>query len=626
MMINILKTLVLLLMAYTVHAAEPETVKAEDVYMAVAQDAQDTGEQIPKKKLVIAQFEVANTLHVDDISNIYDGLPAALASRLEASGDFLPVYDGRAVPIEPGALQREAILQIAGKTGAQFLITGMVANAGFSKEKGFLGTSLGGQKARYIDIELAVYDGNTGERLWQRRFSEQVQGDARVGNNKPFGSGIFFATDTGQAFNRLLDAAVKELQSALKNVLFSAHIIRVQEKTVYLDVGGDSLLKPGDKFVAYTRDTSAPILGLNGAMLGVAEHAADTITLTLVQPQFSIGELSEVAVKHGVKAGHIVRINPEHQRDVTAKQAAEQKMRKAEQDAADEIERMKNVRAAQDEADRVKAEQAEIARIEEAKRAKAQAAAEAKEAKLKVKQEAKIKRNNAAQEARDRELARSSARARAAELKATQKAEAERIKAEKKAKAEADAKAAAEARAAELKARQEAQAEAARIKAEELKAKQEALAEAARIKAEEKAIALAEAKAAAEIRAAELKAKLEALREARAEATRLKAEEKAREQARAAAEARAPRIRRDARMPAETDDLLDDDEGMPITEEQAAQAEAEEEAWLETEYKAAAVVKAAELRARVKAARIKAEQAAPPVDKTIQAPGKTEDK
>lgn len=398
-----------------------------------------------KRKIALAQFDVVNTLHVDDINNIYDGLPLALASRLEASGEFLAAYSGRSIPAEAGA-QREAITRIAAESGAQFLISGVVVNAGTKREKGYLGTSIGGDAKRHIEVELAVYDGITGARLLLRRLGEQAQGEVRVGNDKPFGSSFFFETEFGQATNRLLDLAVRDIRAALEKVPFSANIVRVEGKLAYLDAGSDALLKAGDQLVVYVRDT--PVVGLKGAELGATDRAADTATLTQVQPQFSIGELTEEAAKHGIKAGNIARIDPVEQRALLARQIAAQQAARAEQEASAEAERVKAEKAAQ----AVKAEQAEAARLKAEKEAKAQAAAEAKAAKLKAAQETKARRLSAAQEARAREKAQAARNAARAKREAA-KAEAERIKAEKAAQAKAEKEAKAEEQpAAETKA------------------------------------------------------------------------------------------------------------------------------------------------------------------------------
>lgn len=413
-------------------AAEPQTASATAV----------------KKKVALAQFDVLNTIHVNDISNIYDGLPQALADRLEAGGGFLPVYTGRQVPAESGAAQREAIMRIAEETGAQFLVYGMVVNAGIKQEKGYLGTPIGGYKRRHIEIEFAVHDGFSGTRLLLRRLDDQVQGDVMVGNDKPFGSSIFLETQLGQALSRLIDLAVADIRATLGEVPFSARIVRVEGDKVVLDAGSDSLLKPGDKLVAYARD-AITVDGTKGAALGFAERAADTVTLTQVQPQFAVGELTQDAAKNGIEAGNFARIDQNEVRALLAKQIAAQQKARAEQEALAEAERIKAEQAAQAEAVRIKAEQeakAEAARLKAEKaaaaRAKAQAAAEAKAARLKAQREARAARIKAAQEARARELtrqkARAAAEAKAAKLKAQQEAKAEAacIEVEKKLRAE----------------------------------------------------------------------------------------------------------------------------------------------------------------------------------------------
>ncbi|MBI5438738.1 MAG: hypothetical protein HY936_07310 [Nitrosomonadales bacterium] len=367
--------------------------------------------QPPKKKIAITQFDVTNTIHVDDINNIYDGFPVALSNRMEASGRFLPAYAGRPIPMEAGAQQREAIIQVAGETGAQFLISGIIVNAGVSHGKWFMDAP-----KRHFEVELSIYDGFTGDRLMLRRLAEQAQGDVMVGNNKPFGSSIFFETEFGKAANRLIDSAVKEIQGTLENVPFSAHIIRAEGKKLFFDAGSDSLLKPGDKLVAYAIDTRAPVAGLQGSILGVTERAADTATLTHVNPQFSIGELPEDAEKLGIKAGNIARVNFADQHELAAKRVAARQLAKAQQAAKAETERVKAEQATQAEAARITAEQAALAKAARIKADK-KAASEAKAAKLKAEQAAKTAKGNAAQQAR--------ARALAVKLKAAQKAKAQ---------------------------------------------------------------------------------------------------------------------------------------------------------------------------------------------------------
>lgn len=260
-----------------------------------------------KKKVAIAQFDVANTLHVDDINNIYDGFPSVLSRRLEASGGFLPVYVGRLIPREVSESQRRAIIQIAEETGAQFLVSGLVIDAGMRHEKGFLGTSIGSYDKRHVEIEISVYDGLTGVQLFSRRLEEIAQGEVRIGNDKPFGSSSFFSTEAGRALDRLIVAATINIRTALACLPFSSRIVRVDGKNVYLDAGALSMLKAGDKLAVYSMGTNLPVVGVGSAALGMPEHPVTTVTLIKIQPLFSIGDLQEDASALGISPGSIAR-------------------------------------------------------------------------------------------------------------------------------------------------------------------------------------------------------------------------------------------------------------------------------------------------------------------------------
>jgi hypothetical protein len=256
-----------------------------------------TIDQPAKKKIVFIQFDVANASQVGDINNIYDGLPAALAARMATSKKYLATSSRYSLPKSDAASQQQAMTQIAGETGAQFLISGVVLDAGINDGE------------RHIEIELRVYNGFTGTPLLSRRFEDKTHDDMRVGRDKPFGSSAFFDTDFGHAVNRLINTADKGIQVALANEPFAAHVVRTEGKQVIIDAGSNSLLKPGYKLVSYTNESHNPVNDLLGLKLGDVERPADVITLTNVQPQFSIGQLSHAATSIGVNAGNVVRIN-----------------------------------------------------------------------------------------------------------------------------------------------------------------------------------------------------------------------------------------------------------------------------------------------------------------------------
>jgi len=260
-----------------------------------------------KKKVAFTQFDVANTIQVDDISNIYDGLPIELSRRLESGGGFLGNYVNGSIPRDAGALQQQAVMRIAREVGAQFLISGWVIDAGIYREDGLLGTPFGRKNSRRFKIEFVIHDGLTGAHLLSHRLEDNAQGEVKIGNGKPFGSIGFYETESGRVLGRLIDAATKKISVALACLPFSAQVVRAEGKAVYLDAGAAAMLQVGDKLAIYTTDFHSPIVGVRGAMLGMSERPVTTVTLIKIQPLFSIGELTEDATKHGIKAGNIAR-------------------------------------------------------------------------------------------------------------------------------------------------------------------------------------------------------------------------------------------------------------------------------------------------------------------------------
>lgn len=260
-----------------------------------------------KKKVAFIQFDVENTIQVDDISNVYDGLPIELSRRLEAGGGFLSNYVNGFIQRSAGALQQQAVMQIAREVGAQFLISGRVIDAGIYREDGFFGTPFGKKNSRRFKIEFAIHDGLTGTQLLSYRLEDSAQGEVKIGNDKPFGSIGFYETESGRALGRLINAAIKKMSIALTCLPFSTQVVRVEGKVVYLDAGATAMLQVGDKLAIYTTDFHSPIVGVGGAMIGMPERPVTTATLIKIQPMFSIGELTEDATKHGVKAGNIAR-------------------------------------------------------------------------------------------------------------------------------------------------------------------------------------------------------------------------------------------------------------------------------------------------------------------------------
>lgn len=266
-----------------------------------------------RKKIAVTQFHVAHPLQVQDIDNIWNGYPLALLQRIEASGQFLPVQTanwpalGRLeLPLDR-AQNRETVRLLADQSGAQFVLSGIVHDAGADGPAGsamkLLTRNAG---SRRIEVEIFLHDGVTGALVAHFRAQESAAGNDAVGRDKPFGSAAFFTSPFGQAVSRLLDRQARFIVTELGKLPFVAKIIRIEGKHLYFDAGSTSGLAAGDKFLLYTVTPLGDAVELaSNRLLGVAEKPAASLTVKQVQPLFAVGESD--ARNQKIQIGDMIR-------------------------------------------------------------------------------------------------------------------------------------------------------------------------------------------------------------------------------------------------------------------------------------------------------------------------------
>lgn len=290
-----------------------------------------------KKKIAVTRFQVVNSLQVEDIANIWDGYPLELLRRLEMLGSVLPLNSVSSLlpaggePNPDSPTNRDMIRRIAEQSGSQFVISGVILDAGFGagtirpywgwqgKESGsrselalpWPNIAIGlkpGPSERRLEVEIFLHDGLSGALIARHRASAEADGRVTVGRDKPFASAAFFATPFGSSTERLINTQVEAISNELACLPFMANIVRIQGKKVFLDAGGTSGLRPGDKLTVYHKSSNAPISSLSGATaLGIPETSATTVTLREVQPLFALGELAADPAKPNLQVGDVAR-------------------------------------------------------------------------------------------------------------------------------------------------------------------------------------------------------------------------------------------------------------------------------------------------------------------------------
>lgn len=190
-----------------------------------------------KKSVTINRFQVANSLQVEDISDIWNGYPLELLRRLEAGGRIAARYSTATLFPNPNNINpdspasRELIRRIAEQNGSELVISGLILDAAVGDESlrpyfGWQGRETGRRfelglpwnsvvagvhpvaTERRLEVEIFLHDGRTGELVKRYRNGSEISGRATVGRNIPFASAAFFDTDFGQATERLLNTQI----------------------------------------------------------------------------------------------------------------------------------------------------------------------------------------------------------------------------------------------------------------------------------------------------------------------------------------------------------------------------------------------------------------------------------
>lgn len=202
-------------------------------------------DQPPKKTVTITRFQVANSLQVEDIADIWNGYPLELLRRLQAKGSIVARHSTASPFPDPRDLNpyssasRERVRRIAEQDGSELVISGIVLDAAVSDESmrpyfGWQGRETGRRfelglpwnsvvagirpvaTERRLEVEILIYDGLTGALLKRYRDNAKISGRAAVGRNLAFASAAFFDTNFGEAVDHLIDAQIKLIDMDLQ--------------------------------------------------------------------------------------------------------------------------------------------------------------------------------------------------------------------------------------------------------------------------------------------------------------------------------------------------------------------------------------------------------------------------
>ncbi|AUH51639.1 hypothetical protein CXB49_12850 [Chromobacterium sp. ATCC 53434] len=291
-----------------------------------------------RRRLVTTYFNVDRPAEASDLSSLATGLPTELSRRLSRN-PMLLVRDADTISVladsrvsEPSA-GRDVASQLGLREGVQFVVAGRVLSTSVTDKNTrpsiyesnntslqsaiyngpFSGMFGGGVKyaptRRQFDMELWIYDGLTGSLLANERVSGEANGEVVPKLPKPFASTAFWETDYGKLVNRLMDQAAQRVDDVISCIPFSARVVRLEGKRVYINAGLLDGMAVGDKLLLYKRSSGQPVRDLITSLdLGVPESLNGDISLVQVQPNFSIAVVQ--SNRQPVREGDYVRFVP----------------------------------------------------------------------------------------------------------------------------------------------------------------------------------------------------------------------------------------------------------------------------------------------------------------------------
>ncbi len=286
-----------------------------------AQDAVYAPYTGPKKRIAVTKFEnkVKGTY---GSWNIGEGMADQLATALIKSGRFVVIERQALSEVlgeqelgQTGIIKKETSAKVGQVLGAQILIRGAVTE--FEQEEsgggggiGYGGFRIGGKSSNaHVGIDIRLIDSTSGQVLTSHNAVGKAESSGiSVGVSRglvDFGADSFKNAPIGQATRQAIEDAVSFIVNTMETVPFTAKVVKIDGKKIYINIGSNMNIRSGTKMYAYAlgEDLVDPETGLK---LGADEKLIGTVEVRDVQEKFSIGYMS--SGNGSLKRGDILKL------------------------------------------------------------------------------------------------------------------------------------------------------------------------------------------------------------------------------------------------------------------------------------------------------------------------------
>lgn len=269
-----------------------------------------------RKAVAVAGFGLAQPQQatVGRLQNVEQDLPRVLVNSLNERGlvhaldaTRTSLYqDPRRAPSKETAQQRlTTSVALATQLGAQYVVSGVVRDMAMASEleekparrsewREMLGLQPKAQQRQFV-MDVFVHDGLSGAMLFQRSYNTFGEWDAPAAQTVGFATPQFWQTGYGQEVREVVQAAVADVNEALRCQPFMARIVQARGNRLHIEASAGAGIRPGDKFQVYRTGT---FYNLDLEPRTELTDMATEIVIKQVQPQFVVAEMQ-------LSAGHL---------------------------------------------------------------------------------------------------------------------------------------------------------------------------------------------------------------------------------------------------------------------------------------------------------------------------------
>jgi hypothetical protein len=285
-------------------------------------------QQIYRKRILATAFprvvqEQISDYETNDLDN---GIPREINNLLMESNQFIginatnialyPRPDLAPETQERDPYQDSKIVKLAHKSGAQFVLSGVIRDLEIASDEYMNGSGIEAlvnswerhlSGKRNIGIDVYVHDGMSGALLLQRRYVDKSEGSVMIPASYTVGSDGFRTTETGKKITEIIDKASNDIQQTLNCYPFATRIADIKGNKVFIDAGAQEKLNVGDQLIVYGTASEGLHLEGGSSFITSDKQPVSVLTIQSVTARYAIGTIEGSIGKLGIKVGDWVR-------------------------------------------------------------------------------------------------------------------------------------------------------------------------------------------------------------------------------------------------------------------------------------------------------------------------------